>query len=1033
MQIRNGLGDDFVEQFKKFPRLEKEYGSYSAKAIKKFLPLMRIGKYWQEENIDAITKNRIDKIINGEYDEAIKNRVRDKAYHLTSLNHFQGLPQWLVSYLVYDRHSEEGEITQWKTAKDIQRLQQHSLRNPIVEQVINETLQVVRDIWQQYGNGKENFFDEIHIELGREMKNPADERKRLTEKINENENTNLRIKALLAELLNDSEIENVRPYSPMQQEILKIYEEGALSSANGNLPDDIAKIAKQAQPSSAELIRYKLWLQQQYRSPYTGEIIPLNKLFTRAYDIEHIIPQSRYFDDSFSNKVICEVEVNNDKDNRLAYQYIKDNSEKIIELSYGKRVRLFSVKDYEDFVKTHYSKSRGKTKKLLMDEIPEAFIERQMNDSRYISKVVKSLMSNIVREENELEAISKNVIASSGGITSILKQDWGLNDVWNSIITPRFERLNKLTKSTKFGEWMNKEGKQIFQTKVPIELQKGFSKKRIDHRHHALDAIIIACATHNHINYLNNDNANGRDKNKPLRFDLRNKLRRLEEVQIEKYENGQKGKKIIKVAKEFYKPWETFTQQTKEVLESMVVSFKQNLRVINKTVNYYQSWKKNEDGKPLKELIKQTKGENWAIRKPMHKDTVSGLVRLRFKKLVSLSTALDNWEMIMDKELRNKIKDLIVENYDKKKLAKFFKDNQNKWNEKDISKVEVYYWDKENVASRVKVDDSFNSLLIANITDTGIQKIMLKHLKKYNTTDENGKIIEHPDLAFSPDGIDTMNNSIVELNEGKLHQPVYKVRTFEPKGNKFNVGQTGNKKDKYVEAAKGTNLFFAIYNAEKDRRSYATVPLNEVIEAQKHGHLSVPEKNDSGQLLFHLSPNDLVYVPSEEERGNPTAINFDKLIKDQVKRIYKVVSFTGNRLYAIPYTIAKSIVDKVEFTQLNKLEFSLDGFSIKDVCLKLEVDRIGNISLPSQRNNYSSPSENENVLNEPETNYQNNQEIRHFNSFEEADEANAKDMADISPETHLQNTTSLIERIFTDELKQLMDKTINFKKNEYPH
>ena len=53
-------------------------------------------------------------------------------------------------------------------------------------------------------------------------------------------------------------------------------------------------------------------------------------------------------------------------------------------------------------------------------------------------------MSNIVREEDEEEAIAKNVVASTGGVTALLKQDWGLNDVWNSLITPRFERLNRM-------------------------------------------------------------------------------------------------------------------------------------------------------------------------------------------------------------------------------------------------------------------------------------------------------------------------------------------------------------------------------------------------------------------------------------------------------------------------------------------------------------------------------------------------------------------------------------------------------------
>jgi CRISPR-associated endonuclease Csn1 len=55
----------------------------------------------------------------------------------------------------------------WKIFKEFK---QHSLRNPIVEQVITETLRVVKDIWLKYGNGAKDFFNEIHIELGREMK-----------------------------------------------------------------------------------------------------------------------------------------------------------------------------------------------------------------------------------------------------------------------------------------------------------------------------------------------------------------------------------------------------------------------------------------------------------------------------------------------------------------------------------------------------------------------------------------------------------------------------------------------------------------------------------------------------------------------------------------------------------------------------------------------------------------------------------------------------------------------------------------------
>jgi CRISPR-associated endonuclease Csn1 len=185
-----------------------------------------------------------------------------------------------------------------------------------------------------------------------------------------------------------------------------------------------------------------------------------------------------------------------------------------------------------------------------------------------------------------------------------------------------------------------------------------------------------------------------------------------------------------------------------------------------------------------------------------------------------------------------------------------------------------------------------------------------------------------------------MNKNILQLNDGKFHQPVYKVRVYEPIGNKFQVGVRGNKSSKYVEAAKGTNLFFAIYTDENGNRTFETVPLNIVIERLKQGEREVPEHNEKGDtLLFHLSPNDLVYVPTIEEIESMQTKTINKL-----NRIYKIVSFTGNRLYAVPYYVAKAIVDKVEYTQLNKVESDIeDNLSIKQFCIKLNIDRLGNI------------------------------------------------------------------------------------------
>lgn len=932
---KNGIEvNSFVENFKKFPPYPSDYASYSLKAIKRLLTLMRFGEGWQENSIDSNLKRRIENILTGEYDPEIKDKVRELAKDFQTINDFQGLPVWLAEFIIYVKKPSEKWTNSRSLSDFIDEFKQHSLRNPIVEQVVLETLRVVKDIWDTYGKGQKGFFDEIHVELGREMKNPAEQRARMTNQISENENTNLRIKSLLAELLHDPSVENVRPYSPMQQEILKIFEEGVLRS-NVDVPDDIIKISKTAQPSSSDLKRYKLWLEQKYRSPYTGKIIPLNKLFTPAYEIEHVIPQSRYFDDSLSNKVICESAVNKLKDNRLGLEFIKSFHGQRVALGFGEEVEIFSESAYKAFIQDNYSKNPAKKRKLLMDELPEKMVERQMNDTRYISKFITSILSNIVRsEENDTGFNSKNIIPGNGKITSALKQDWGLNDVWNELILPRFERMNQITGTTAFTAWS--ENHQKYLPTVPLEYAKGFQKKRIDHRHHAMDALVIACATVDHVNYLNNEHAlgkeyKGKEEKQSRRFDLRHKL-------CFKKKNGNSQEQYEWM---FSKPWESFTQEAKDRLEKIVISFKQNLRVINKTSNKYLSYKDEEgklrvdsEGNPIKALNRQTKGAAWAIRKSLHKDTVSGLVKLRAVKTLSLSAALENPEYILDKKLKKKIVELVRLKYDKKLLIKYFKDRSNTFEGRDISKLDVYFFEQDLAASKVNLDTSFNEKKIQSITDSGIRKILMNHLTKYDgIQDEKGKVIPPETLAFTPEGIEEMNKNIQFLNNGKSHQPIHKVRTYEPKGNKFQVGFKGSKHAKYVEAAKGTNLYFAIYGNEEGKRSFETIPFNVVMERLKQGEGPVPLACEKGEkLLFHLSPNELVYVPENYEDIPITSFeNLDN------KKIFKVVSFTAGRLYVIPNNSANSIVDKLEYGPLNKLEFTKE----KAVFIKLHFDRLG--------------------------------------------------------------------------------------------
>ena len=529
-----------------------------------------------------------------------------------------------------------------------------------------------------------------------------------------------------------------------------------------------------------------------------------------------------------------------------------------------------------------------------------------------------ALLSNVVREEGERETRSKHVVVCTGGVTDTLKKDWGLQEVWHNLVYPRFIRLNNLTGTKDFGHWESKDGKAVFQTGLPLDLQRGFVKKRIDHRHHAMDALVIACASPDIVNYLNNQSA----ANPHARQDLQHLL--------------------CDRKREIRKPWPTFTQDAQKALEDLVVSFKNTVRVVNKASNTYLRYDK--DGK--KKRFKQEGEGLKAIRKPMHKETYYGEVNLIRKEMLPLKRALEDVDAIVDKELRACIKGLLRDGFNLQQVLANFKAKDFKFDKRDIKKVEVYVSSAKStpmVATRKSLDTSFNAKRIADITDTGIQKILLNYLKANDNS---------PEQAFTPEGIAYFNEHITEYNDGKSHQPILKVRVSEIRGAKFAVGQTGSKKTKFVEAQSGTNLYFAIYEDKEGKRNFKTIALDEVAERLKTGQTPVPETNDAGlPLKFYLSPNDLVYVPADEDRAAAHP-SIDK------RRIYKMVSATDRECYFLPFEVASIIADRVEFEAKNKVGRVIDALEyteqyessainkimIKDVCWKLEVDRLGNIT-----------------------------------------------------------------------------------------
>lgn len=580
------------------------------------------------------------------------------------------------------------------------------------------------------------------------------------------------------------------------------------------------------------------------------------------------------------------------------------------------------------------------------------------------------LLSNIVREKDEDTFRSKNVLATNGTITSTLKRHWQLNDVWNEIVSPRFKRLNELTNSNFFGDYREINGHKVFINTVPEEANKNFDPKRIDHRHHALDALIIALTTENHVNYLNNISAqqeNDEDKlktRKGYKFQLTNSRKGFNDEKEWYFLPPAQIKTKDGIDEFEYQFGEAKSKLFKEIaqnaIENTITSFKQKNRVIRQRWNKYL---KPIDGKVkivTQEGLKEV--SNYNVRKRLHEDTFYGKVKLQNKIItISLEKALIEKFDLVDAAISKEIKNLTQTKG--KSIQEIIETLKTKY-----PKVHAY---EKFVATRFGNElESFASIpsdkivkKIQSITDTGIQKILENHLEKYKEVIA-GKTKFDTENAFSSDGIKELNKNIIELNNGKFHHPIYKVRTSDAKGTKFSVSEEGQKSTKYVVTAAGSNAFCGFYQKGSDRKYYIPT-LRESVESLKQGFEPCPAshpENPEYKLIFVLNPSDLVYVPTEEEIENPKLVDFSRMKKDQVNRIYKFTDGSGIDMNFIPVNIATVLFNLNKEKQKkagidlpiqnevgvgsqgSKNQNTLDGIQIKSVCWKLKVDRLGNIS-----------------------------------------------------------------------------------------
>ena len=282
----------------------------------------------------------------------------------------------------------------WKENRRPDRLIYESFSNPTVARSLSELRKVVNALIRRYG--RPEF---IRVELARDLKNSRTRRADLSKRRDRNQAIRAAAKV-------------------------------AIEQEYGN-----------DHPSRSDIEKWLLAEECGFICPYSGKPIPRSKVLTAEFEIEHIVPFSLSFDNSFANKTLSHRDWNRDKGNRTPFA------------AFGSR------KDWAQIVqrvKRFFGPyARTKLDRFLREQPEESdFIERQLSETRYLARQATDYLSLLyggIVEPREEDAVGRRrVLVTPGRATSLLRKGWQLEAV------------------------------------------TGGAKNRKDHRHHAIDALIIA-------------------------------------------------------------------------------------------------------------------------------------------------------------------------------------------------------------------------------------------------------------------------------------------------------------------------------------------------------------------------------------------------------------------------------------------------------------------------------------------------------------------------------------------------------------
>lgn len=245
------------------------------------------------------------------------------------------------------------------------------MTNPVVKRAVAQMRLVYNAIARKYG-----AIDVVHVEFTRDIKNSHEDRNKIKKEQDKFRDTKEEAKVHAMELLGK-------------------------------------------EPSAKELLKFKLWKEQNGECVYSGEKIrPEHLMDDLATQVDHILPYSRSLDDSQNNKVLCFTKENQNKGNKTPFEYFGADKESAIWQNFVGRV--------EGLKNLKYVK-KERLKKTNFDESSEnAFKDRNKNDTSYISKFVKNYIEAHV--EFKESKMNRHVFTINGMLTSQLRYKWGVGD-----------------------------------------------------------------------------------------------------------------------------------------------------------------------------------------------------------------------------------------------------------------------------------------------------------------------------------------------------------------------------------------------------------------------------------------------------------------------------------------------------------------------------------------------------------------------------------------------------------------------------